>query len=132
MLNKEGSIKIFWVLAMSWYGIEPRSPGPLANTLTIMPMPGYLLLSTNPLLFLIRILITVMLNTDLKIKNYILEFMMQMLRMCLRSFHSPKIYWLRFGKIGTALIKNKWAKSVSARSELVIKTRRGWIEYCKH
>ena len=32
----------FWVFGMTWPGIEPRSPGPLANTLTIMPMSGIL------------------------------------------------------------------------------------------
>ena len=38
---KQGGIKYhFWVFGMIWPGIEPRSPGPLANTLTIMPMSG--------------------------------------------------------------------------------------------
>ena len=38
---KQGGIKYhFWVFSMTRSGIEPRSPGPLANTLTIMPMSG--------------------------------------------------------------------------------------------
>ena len=38
---KQGSIKYhFSVFGMTRPGIEPRSPGPLANTLTIMPMSG--------------------------------------------------------------------------------------------
>ena len=37
MLSKEASSTIFWVFGMTQPGIEPRSPGPLANTLTIMP-----------------------------------------------------------------------------------------------
>ena len=39
---KQGSIKyhFFWVFGMTRPWIEPRSPGPLANTLTIMPMSG--------------------------------------------------------------------------------------------
>ena len=40
MLSKEASSTIFWVFGMTWPGIEPRSPGSLANTLTIMPMSG--------------------------------------------------------------------------------------------
>ena len=37
---KQGGIKynFFWVFGMTWPGIESRSPRPLANTLTIMPM----------------------------------------------------------------------------------------------
>ena len=34
----EASSTIFWVFGMNQPGIEPWSPGPLANTLTIMPM----------------------------------------------------------------------------------------------
>ena len=30
----------FWFFCMTWPGIEPRSPGPLANTLTIMSKSG--------------------------------------------------------------------------------------------
>ena len=38
---KQGSIKYhFWVFGMTRPGIEPRSPGPLTNTLTIMPVSG--------------------------------------------------------------------------------------------
>ena len=38
---KQGSIKYhFWVFGMTRPGIEPRSTGPLANTLTIMKMSG--------------------------------------------------------------------------------------------
>ena len=33
-LSKEASSTIFWVFGMTWPGIEPRSPGPLANTLS--------------------------------------------------------------------------------------------------
>ena len=33
MLSKEASSTIFWVFGMTRPGIEPRSPGPLANTL---------------------------------------------------------------------------------------------------
>ena len=40
VLSKEASSTIFWVFGMTRPGIEPRSPGPLANTLTIMPMSG--------------------------------------------------------------------------------------------
>ena len=35
MLNKATSSTIFWVFGMTWPGIEPRFPGPLANTLLI-------------------------------------------------------------------------------------------------
>ena len=38
MLSKEVSSTIFWVFSMTWREIEPRSPGPLANTLLIWPM----------------------------------------------------------------------------------------------
>ena len=38
MLSKEVSSTIFWVFGMTWPGSEPRSPGPLANTLTIVPV----------------------------------------------------------------------------------------------
>ena len=34
MLSKEASSTIFWVFGMTRPGIEPWSPGPLANTLT--------------------------------------------------------------------------------------------------
>ena len=40
MLSKEASSTIFWVFGMTRPGIEPRSPGPLANTLTARPMSG--------------------------------------------------------------------------------------------
>ena len=42
MVNvKQGGIKYhFWVFGMTRPGIEPRSPGPLAITQTIMPMSG--------------------------------------------------------------------------------------------
>ena len=42
MLSKEASSTIFWVFGMSRPGIEPRSPGPLANTLTARPMAPWL------------------------------------------------------------------------------------------
>ena len=38
MLSKVASSTIFWVFGMTWPGIEPRSPRPLANTLLIKPM----------------------------------------------------------------------------------------------
>ena len=38
MLSKEASSTIFKVFGMTRPGIEPRSPGPLANTLTARPM----------------------------------------------------------------------------------------------
>ena len=38
MLSKAASSIIFWVFGMSRPGIEPRSAGPLANTLLIRPM----------------------------------------------------------------------------------------------
>ena len=39
---KRGGIKYhFWVFGMTRLGIEPRSPGPLACTLTITPMSGF-------------------------------------------------------------------------------------------
>ena len=38
VLSKVASSTIFWVLGMTWLEIEPRSPGPLANTLTVMPI----------------------------------------------------------------------------------------------
>ena len=41
MLSKVASSTIFWVFGMIRPGIEPRSPRPLANTLTIMPMSCY-------------------------------------------------------------------------------------------
>ena len=40
MLSKEASSTIFWVFGMTRPGIEPRSPGPLANTLTPRLMSG--------------------------------------------------------------------------------------------
>ena len=46
MLSKEASSTIFWVFGMTRPGIEPRSPGPLANTLTARPMSGDVLLWT--------------------------------------------------------------------------------------
>ena len=40
---KQGSIKYhFWVFGMTRPGIEPRSPGPLVNTLTLMPIYIYI------------------------------------------------------------------------------------------
>ena len=42
MLSKEVSSTIFWVFGMTRPGIEPRSPGPLANILTTRPMSGKL------------------------------------------------------------------------------------------
>ena len=39
---KQGHIKYhFWVFGMTWSGIEPQSPGPLANTLPRRPMGWY-------------------------------------------------------------------------------------------
>ena len=36
---KQGGIKYhFWAFRMTWPGIEPRSPGPLVNTLLSRPM----------------------------------------------------------------------------------------------
>ena len=40
VISKEASSTIFWVIVMIRVGIEPRSPCPLVNTLTIMLMPG--------------------------------------------------------------------------------------------
>ena len=40
MLSKDASSTIFRVFGMTRPGIEPRSPKPLANTLTILPMSG--------------------------------------------------------------------------------------------
>ena len=37
VLSKEASSTIFGVFGMTQPGIEPKSPKPLANTLTIMP-----------------------------------------------------------------------------------------------
>ena len=37
VLNKVLSSTIFWVFGMTRPGIEPRSPGPLTNTLLIRP-----------------------------------------------------------------------------------------------
>ena len=45
MLSKEASSTIFWVFGMTQPGIEPRFPGPLANSLTVMPIS-----STNDIL----------------------------------------------------------------------------------
>ena len=42
MLSKAASSIIFWVSSMSRPGIEPRSPGPLANTLLISPMARFI------------------------------------------------------------------------------------------
>ena len=38
MLSKAASSTIFWVFGMTRPGTEPRSPGPLVNTLLIRPM----------------------------------------------------------------------------------------------
>ena len=56
MLSKEASSTIFWVFGMTRPGIEPRSPGPLANTLTARPMSGILLfvIATIPLNHILR------------------------------------------------------------------------------
>ena len=40
-VSKEASSTIFWVFGMTRRGIEPRSPGPLANTLTAKPMEPF-------------------------------------------------------------------------------------------
>ena len=42
MFSKEASSTIFWVFGMTQPGIEPRSPGPLANTLTARPVMRFL------------------------------------------------------------------------------------------
>ena len=43
---KQGGIKYhFWVFGMTRLGIEPRYPGPLVNTLTIIPVPIFRLLT---------------------------------------------------------------------------------------
>ena len=39
-VNKDGIQYHFGVFGMTRPGIEPRSPGSLTNTLTIMPMDG--------------------------------------------------------------------------------------------
>ena len=41
MLSEAASSTIFWVFGMTRPGIEPRSPGPLANTLLIRLMARY-------------------------------------------------------------------------------------------
>ena len=42
---KQCNIKYhFWVFGMTWPGIEPRFPGPLVNTLTIIPITQLILL----------------------------------------------------------------------------------------
>ena len=38
VLSKAASSTIFWVFGMTWPGVEPWSPRPLANTLLIRPM----------------------------------------------------------------------------------------------
>ena len=38
----EASNNTFWVVDMPWPGIEPLSPGSLANTSFIMPMGRYM------------------------------------------------------------------------------------------
>ena len=45
MLSKEASSTIFWVFGMTRPGIEPRSPEPLANTLTARPMSVFFFFS---------------------------------------------------------------------------------------
>ena len=50
MLSKVVSSTIFKVFGMTRPGIEPRSPGPLANTLTAGPM-SRLLMETNPIMW---------------------------------------------------------------------------------
>ena len=47
VLNKGASSTIFWVFAMTRPGIEPRYNVPLANTLTSMPMSGYIYIKEN-------------------------------------------------------------------------------------
>ena len=41
VLIKEVSSTIFKVFGMTWVGIEPRSPGPLANTLSTRPISQF-------------------------------------------------------------------------------------------
>ena len=43
LLSKKASSTIFKVFGMMGAGIEPRSPGPLANTLPMRPMSWFLL-----------------------------------------------------------------------------------------
>ena len=43
MLSKAVSSTIFYVFGMTRPGIDPRSPGPLANTLLISPIARYCL-----------------------------------------------------------------------------------------
>ena len=38
VLRKEVSNTVFWVFGMTWPGIKPRSPRPLANTLPTRPI----------------------------------------------------------------------------------------------
>ena len=45
VLSKAASSTIFWVFGMTLPGIEPWSPGPLANTLLIRPMTQLFLIS---------------------------------------------------------------------------------------
>ena len=47
MLSKIASSTIFWVFGMTRPEIEHKSPGSLANTLTIMPMSGIIILIVN-------------------------------------------------------------------------------------
>ena len=42
VLSKEASSTIFWIFGVTRPGIELRSPGPLANTLTARPMSLYI------------------------------------------------------------------------------------------
>ena len=47
VLSKEVSSTIFWVFGMTRPGLEPRSPGPLANTLPTRPISWLLGLCTR-------------------------------------------------------------------------------------
>ena len=50
---KQGGIKYrFWVFGMTQPGIEPRSPRPLANTLTARPMSGSLIIIRSKIIII--------------------------------------------------------------------------------
>ena len=61
VLSKEVSSTIFKVFSMMWPGIEPRSPGPLANTLPTRLMSWFEIKTVKPYSFLL--LISVSLHT---------------------------------------------------------------------
>ena len=58
----------FWVFSMTWHEIEPQSPEPLVNILTIMPMDEIKIV-TGKNNCLLSVIIIIIIITYLKVYN---------------------------------------------------------------